>query len=102
MVYQATLSYRAAILALIVFFILGGVLLSRVKMREGIIQLGQKASNDAGQCITTTAFCHAGITGRVEKDFAIWGADGSMSTLQNQNDAEFDSEVPCTSKSFKA
>ena len=35
-------SYRAAILALIVFFILGGVLLSRVKMREGIIQAGNE------------------------------------------------------------
>ena len=42
LVYQATLSYRAAILALIVFFILGGVLLSRVKMREGIIQAGNE------------------------------------------------------------
>ncbi len=42
LVYQATLSYRAAILALIVFFLLGGVLLSRVKMREGIIQAGNE------------------------------------------------------------
>ena len=39
---QATLSYRAAILALIVFFLLGGVLLSRVKMREGIVQAGNE------------------------------------------------------------
>ena len=42
LVYQATLSYRAAILALIVFFLLGGVLLSRVKMRDGIIAAGNE------------------------------------------------------------
>lgn len=42
LVYQATLSYRAAILALIVFFLLGGVLLSRVRMREGIVAAGNE------------------------------------------------------------
>jgi UMF1 family MFS transporter len=42
LVYQMTLSYRAAIVALIVFFVLGGVLLSRVRMREGIIQAGNE------------------------------------------------------------
>ncbi len=42
LVYQATYSYRAAILALIVFFVLGGALLSRVRMREGIVQAGNE------------------------------------------------------------
>ncbi|HRW20067.1 MAG TPA: MFS transporter [Dermatophilaceae bacterium] len=42
LVYQATLSYRSAILALVVFFVLGGVLLSRVRMREGIVQAGNE------------------------------------------------------------
>ena len=42
LVYQATLSYRAAILALIAFFVLGGGLLARVRMREGIIQAGNQ------------------------------------------------------------
>jgi UMF1 family MFS transporter len=40
LVYQFTLSYRWAIIALIVFFAIGGVLLSRVRMREGIEQAG--------------------------------------------------------------
>jgi len=40
LVYQVTLSYRDAIVALIVFFLIGGLLLSRVRMREGIIQAG--------------------------------------------------------------
>ncbi|MBC9823460.1 MFS transporter [Terrabacter sp. MAHUQ-38] len=40
LVYQFTLSYRWAIIALIVFFAVGGVLLSRVRMREGIEQAG--------------------------------------------------------------
>ncbi|WP_374969137.1 MFS transporter [Terrabacter sp. BE26] len=40
LVYQFTLSYRWAIIALIVFFALGGALLSRVRMREGIEQAG--------------------------------------------------------------
>ena len=42
LVYQATLSYRSAILALIVFFVVGGILLSRVKMRQGIIDAGNE------------------------------------------------------------
>ncbi len=42
LVYQATHSYRWAILALIGFFVLGGVLLSRVRMREGIEQAGNQ------------------------------------------------------------
>ncbi|MGV1007882.1 MAG: MFS transporter [Dermatophilaceae bacterium] len=41
-VYQVTLSYRWAIVALIVFFVLGGVLLSRVRMREGILAAGNE------------------------------------------------------------
>ena len=40
LVYQFTLSYRWAIIALIVFFAIGGVLLSKVRMREGIEQAG--------------------------------------------------------------
>ena len=40
LVYQFTLSYRWAIIALIVFFAVGGFLLSRVRMREGIEQAG--------------------------------------------------------------
>ena len=40
LVYQASHSYRWAIVALIVFFAVGGVLLSRVRMREGIEQAG--------------------------------------------------------------
>jgi UMF1 family MFS transporter len=42
LVYQLTLSYRTAIVALIVFFVLGGILLSRVRMREGILQAGNE------------------------------------------------------------
>ncbi len=40
LVYQFTHSYRWAIIALIIFFVVGGILLSRVKMREGIEQAG--------------------------------------------------------------
>ena len=40
LVYQFTHSYRWAIIALIVFFLVGGVILSRVRMREGIVQAG--------------------------------------------------------------
>ena len=40
LVYQFTHSYRWAIIALIVFFAIGGWLLSRVRMREGIEQAG--------------------------------------------------------------
>ncbi len=42
LVQQLTHSYRAAILALVVFFVLGGLLLSRVRMREGIIAAGNE------------------------------------------------------------
>lgn len=40
LVYQFSHSYRWAIIALVVFFVLGGALLSRVRMREGIEQAG--------------------------------------------------------------
>jgi MFS transporter, UMF1 family len=40
LVHQFTHSYRWAIVALIVFFVVGGVLLSRVRMREGIVAAG--------------------------------------------------------------
>jgi UMF1 family MFS transporter len=39
-VFQFTHSYRWAIVVLILFFIVGGILLSRVRMREGIEQAG--------------------------------------------------------------
>ena len=41
-VYQQTLSYRSAIIALIVFFVIGGLLLSRVRMADGIRQAGNE------------------------------------------------------------
>jgi MFS transporter, UMF1 family len=41
-VHQLTGSYRWAIVALIVFFVAGGLLLSRVRMREGIIAAGNE------------------------------------------------------------
>jgi UMF1 family MFS transporter len=40
LVHQFTHSYRWAIVALIVFFVVGGALLSRVRMREGILAAG--------------------------------------------------------------
>jgi UMF1 family MFS transporter len=40
LVHQFTHSYRWAIIALIVFFVVGGVLLSKVRMREGIVAAG--------------------------------------------------------------
>jgi len=40
LVYQFTHSYRWAIICLIVFFVVGGLILSRVRMREGIEQAG--------------------------------------------------------------
>ena len=40
LVHQITGSYRWAIIALIAFFVVGGVLLSRVRMREGIVAAG--------------------------------------------------------------
>lgn len=39
-VHQVTDSYRPAILALIVFFVVGGVLLAKVDMRRGILEAG--------------------------------------------------------------
>ena len=42
LVHQFTQSYRWAIIALIVFFVVGGLLLSRVRMREGIIAAGNE------------------------------------------------------------
>jgi len=41
-VYQLTHTYRLAIIALIIFFVLGGALLSRVDFREGIRQAGNE------------------------------------------------------------
>ena len=40
LVHQFTHSYRWAIVALIVFFVVGGLLLARVRMREGIVAAG--------------------------------------------------------------
>ncbi len=40
LVFQLTLSYRWAIVALVVFFVVGGLLLRRVNMREGIAAAG--------------------------------------------------------------
>jgi len=42
LVHQFTHSYRWAIIALIVFFAVGGILLSRVRMREGIVAAGNE------------------------------------------------------------
>lgn len=42
LVYQLTHAYRLAILALIVFFVVGGLLLSRVNFREGIRRAGNE------------------------------------------------------------
>ena len=42
LVYQLTHTYRLAIVALIIFFVLGGFLLSRVDIREGIRQAGNE------------------------------------------------------------
>jgi len=42
LVHQFTHSYRWAIIALIVFFVVGGLLLSRVRMREGILTAGNE------------------------------------------------------------
>jgi UMF1 family MFS transporter len=42
LVLQFTHSYRWAIIALIVFFVVGGLLLSRVRMREGIVAAGNQ------------------------------------------------------------
>ncbi len=42
LVHQFTHSYRWAIIALILFFAVGGILLSRVRMREGILAAGNE------------------------------------------------------------
>jgi UMF1 family MFS transporter len=42
LIFQLTGSYRPAIIFLIVFFVIGGLLLSRVKMREGILAAGNQ------------------------------------------------------------
>jgi len=42
-VHQLTHSYRLSIVALVAFFVIGGVLLSRVDMREGIRAAGNEA-----------------------------------------------------------
>ncbi len=42
LVHQFTHSYRWAIIALIMFFAIGGILLSRVRMREGIVAAGNE------------------------------------------------------------
>jgi MFS transporter, UMF1 family len=41
-VFQLTHTYRAAIVALVVFFVLGGVLLARVDVRRGIVEAGNQ------------------------------------------------------------
>lgn len=42
LVHQLTGSYRLAIIALIVFFVVGGVLLARVDVRRGIREAGNE------------------------------------------------------------
>jgi MFS transporter, UMF1 family len=42
LVYQVTGSYRDAIVALVVFFVLGGALLARVDVRRGIVEAGNQ------------------------------------------------------------
>jgi MFS transporter, UMF1 family len=42
LVFQLTHTYRAAIVALVVFFVLGGVLLARVDVRRGIVEAGNQ------------------------------------------------------------
>ena len=42
LVHQFTHSYRWAIIALVIFFVIGGILLSRVRMREGIVAAGNQ------------------------------------------------------------
>ena len=40
LVFQFTQSYRLALIALVAFFVVGGILLARVDMRKGIIDAG--------------------------------------------------------------
>lgn len=42
LVHQFSHSYRWAIIALVIFFVIGGILLSRVRMREGIVAAGNQ------------------------------------------------------------
>jgi UMF1 family MFS transporter len=42
LIYQLSGSYRAAIVAIVVFFLVGGTLLTRVRMREGIVAAGNE------------------------------------------------------------
>ncbi len=42
LVHQLTGSYRPAIVSLVAFFVVGGLLLSRVRMREGIVAAGNE------------------------------------------------------------
>jgi UMF1 family MFS transporter len=42
LVFQLTHTYRAAIVALVVFFVLGGVLLARVDVRRGVVDAGNE------------------------------------------------------------
>jgi UMF1 family MFS transporter len=42
LVFQLTGSYRSAIVALVVFFVVGGVLLARVDVRRGILEAGNE------------------------------------------------------------
>jgi MFS transporter, UMF1 family len=42
LVFQLTHTYRAAIVALVVFFVVGGVLLARVDVRRGIVEAGNE------------------------------------------------------------
>jgi len=42
LVHQFSHSYRWAIIALVIFFVIGGILLSRVRMREGILAAGNQ------------------------------------------------------------
>jgi UMF1 family MFS transporter len=42
LVFQLTDTYRAAIIALVAFFVVGGVLLSRVDVRRGILEAGNE------------------------------------------------------------
>ncbi len=42
LVYQVTDSYRDAIVALVVFFVVGGAILARVDVRRGIVEAGNQ------------------------------------------------------------
>jgi MFS transporter, UMF1 family len=42
LVFQLTDSYRYAIVALVVFFVLGGAILARVDVRRGVVEAGNR------------------------------------------------------------